>query len=71
MCDMTKKLNDGEHPLNLELIDYAIQIQLSKIEGYEQYSISELSENAMSNLIALLELRQQVKVDRTTLPKRK
>lgn len=68
---MTKKLNDGEHPLNLELIDYAIQIQLSKIEGYEQYSISELSENAMSNLIALLELRQQVKVDRTTLPKRK
>lgn len=71
MSDMTKKLNDGEHPLNLELIDYAIQIQLSKIEGYEQYSISELSENAMSNLIALLELRQQVKVDRTTLPKRK
>ena len=70
MSDMTKKLNDGEHPLNLELIDYAIQIQLSKIEGYEQYSISELSENAMSNLIALLELRQQVKVDRTTLPKR-
>lgn len=71
MSDMTKKLNDGEHPLNLELIDYAIQIQLSKIEGYEQYSISELSENAMSNLISLLELRQQVKVDRTTLPKRK
>lgn len=71
MSDMTKKLNDGEHPLNLELIDYAIQIQLSKIKGYEQYSISELSENAMSNLIALLELRQQVKVDRTTLPKRK
>ena len=65
MSDMTTKLGNGEHPSHIELIDYVIQLQLSKIENYNNAQklasskISEYSESAMSNLIDLLELRLQ------------
>lgn len=66
MSDMTTKLGNGEHPSHLELIDYIIQLQLTKIEKYNDAQklasnkISKSSEAAMSNLIELLELRLQV-----------
>ncbi len=66
MSDMTTKLGNGEHPSHLELIDYVIKLQLSKIEKYNSaqpnhsYMISESTEHAISNLIDLIELRQDI-----------
>lgn len=49
----------------LNIVDYAIAIQLSKIEKYEKrHKSSELDEQAeyaMSNLIELLDLRLRIK----------
>ena len=69
MSDMIQKLENGNHPSNLDLVDYVIQLQLNKIENYNEHmaktssKISESTEYAMSNLIDLIELRFSIKSD--------
>ena len=49
---------------NLELVDYLISIQLNKIERYNNISkkiIDDKTENAMSNMVELLKLRQKIR----------
>lgn len=66
ISNVLQQLENGEHLSNLELIDYVIQLQLSKIEKYNNaqlkpvHKLTESTEHAMSNLIDLLELRQEV-----------
>ena len=66
MSKMTQKLKDGEHPADIELLDYIIQLQLSKIEKYNDSTlkssskINDSTEYAMSNLITLLEIRHEI-----------
>lgn len=64
MSNIITKLENGEHPSQLELIDHVIQIQLIKINKHNRnqhpVSITESTEQAMSNLIDLIELRQDI-----------
>jgi len=66
MSDIISKLNNKDETVsNLELLDEVIAFQLSKILNYHEkishkpsYTISEKTENSMSNLIELLKLRE-------------
>ncbi|MBR0271084.1 MAG: hypothetical protein IJQ68_03710 [Methanobrevibacter sp.] len=68
MSDIINKLKSSDEKVtNLELLDYVIALQLSKIEEYNEdmdlpsSKISEDAENSMSNLIDLLKLREHYK----------
>lgn len=63
-----KLKNSDDVVTNPELLDYIIAFQLTKIQNYHakvsyppKNMISEKTENAMSNLIELLKLREHYK----------
>lgn len=64
MKNIINRLENNEEIENKELIDYAIAVQLAKIEKYNSmYNsgpsiITENTEHAMANLIELLKIRK-------------
>lgn len=69
MSELIDRLNSSKDTVsNLELLDYVIAFQISKIENYHSRSlhqtertVNEDAENSMANLIELLKLREHYK----------
>ena len=68
MSEISEKLKEKENINKQELINYALGIQLEKIEKYitsygndPKFLIREDAENAMTNLIELLKLKKDKK----------
>lgn len=68
MSEISEKLKRNENINKQELINYALGIQLEKIEKYitsygndPKFLIREDAENAMTNLIELLKLKKDKK----------
>lgn len=70
MSEITDKLKSSDNSVtNLELLNHVIAFQLDKIENYHTKSnkipntVNEKAENAMSNLIELLKLRENYRYE--------
>ena len=63
ISEILENLKSGKTPSNVVLLDYVISIQLEKIEtnieSKKGNRLSSVSEDAMSNLVALLKLRNK------------